>query len=209
CILEAGQCTFLVNPKGLGDAVLAKALGSRYVFLPAHRFHRDPESLVVQPVRNSRKVVGSLEVVRPATNDCRSTSKTDRDAFLHWTITKGLVQPSLNVGDCLTAYLNLGDRHSRFSNTRKDIESEEVVPVAHVGNPGLFGGQFEPTGLTKEIADLVFQPFRICLITARDIHAPVVCIPGEPDIRFVVVYSPLVGRLSVKTFGVEKPIQFV
>ena len=57
--------------------------------------------------------------------------------------------------------LTLGDRIPGFSNTYRDVESEKVVPVPHVGNPGLFGRQFEPAGFPKEVADLVPQPFRL------------------------------------------------
>jgi len=59
-ILEAGQTTILVNSNGVPEAVFAETLGSRYVFLPAYRFHRDPESPVVHPMSNSREVVRGL-----------------------------------------------------------------------------------------------------------------------------------------------------
>ena len=144
-----------VDTNGVPQTVPAETLGSRYVFLPTYRFRRDPESLVVQPVGNLREVVGNLEVVRPSTNDGRSTDKTNRDAFLRRAIAKGIAQPGLNVGECLAAYLDLGNDLSGFANTRRDVESEKVVPVSHVGYPGLFGGQFEPAGFPKEVADLV------------------------------------------------------
>ena len=46
-IMEVGQHTVFVNPNGVLKNVLADAFGSRYVFLPAYRFHRSPESLLV------------------------------------------------------------------------------------------------------------------------------------------------------------------
>ena len=51
--------------------------------------------------------------------------------------------------------LILGTNFPDLPNTYRDVEAEEVVPVPHVGDPGLFGRQFEPAGFPKEVADLV------------------------------------------------------
>ena len=91
-----------MDAHGVLKTVLAQTSGSRYVFLPAYRFHGCPVSPMVQPVSNLTEVVGCLEVVRPATNDRRSTSKADRDAFLHWAIAKDLAQRT-EIRDFFTA----------------------------------------------------------------------------------------------------------
>ena len=197
-----------MDGNGVLKTVLAQTLGSRYVFLPAYRFHRDPESLVIQPVTNLRKVVGCLEVVRPATNDSRTPSKADRDAFLHWAMAKDLAQPMLDVCDCFLAYPDFGRQTSGFSNIYRDVESQEVVPVSHVGYPGLFGRQFEPAGFPKKVADLVLEPFRVLPITAREKHAPIIGITAEPGIgqAMAVPHNPGVAVLSL---GMEEPVQLV
>jgi hypothetical protein len=68
---------------------------------------------------------------------------------------KDLAQASLDVGDCLAAYPDFGHEIPGFANTNRDVEPEKVIPVPHVGNPGLFSGQFKPTSFPKEAADLV------------------------------------------------------
>ena len=97
-----------MHSDGALQTVSAETLGSRFVFLPTYRFHRGPESLIVQPIGNLREVVGHLEIVRPAANDCRSSFKADGNAFLHWTIAKDLAQSMLDIGDSLAAYPDFG-----------------------------------------------------------------------------------------------------
>ena len=90
------------------EEVFAKALGRRNVGLPTDGFHRNPESLIIQPTSNFGIVVGNLEVIRPTTNDGRSTDKTDRDALLHRAVPDGIAQALLDFGDGLLANPDLG-----------------------------------------------------------------------------------------------------
>ena len=120
--------------------------------------------------------MGDLEVLRPATNDCRGTFKTDRNAILRWAIAKDVAQSLLDVGDCLAAYPEFGRRVPGMTNINRDVESEKLVAVPHVGNPGLFGRQFKPAVFPKEVADLVPKPFRFLPGGSCQKHAPIVSI---------------------------------
>ena len=115
--MEVRQGTVFMHCNSVAKTIFAETLGSRYVFLPTYRFRRDPESFVIEPMRNLREVMGYLEIVRPATDDCRSTFKSNRDAFLRWALTKDFAQSRPDVGDCLAAYPEFGHEITRFANT--------------------------------------------------------------------------------------------
>ena len=87
---ESGQRTSVIHLNGVLTHVFPEALGSRNVFFTTDRLHRQPECLMVQPMTDFEKVMGMLEVVRPATNDRRDPRKPEQEAFLQRAIANRL-----------------------------------------------------------------------------------------------------------------------
>ena len=70
-------------------------------------------------------------------------------------VAKRLLQTPTDVSDGLAADLALGYVLSVTTSTYGEVKAKEVVSIPHMGNPGLFGRQFEPACFPKEIPDLV------------------------------------------------------
>ena len=92
----------------LATAILAKALGCADVELAAQGFDGDPECFVIQPVRCLAKVEGNLVIVGPSVHDSGTSNKSSSSAFLKWSPTHRLMQPTNDIAQCFLGTLIFG-----------------------------------------------------------------------------------------------------
>ena len=114
----------------------------------------------------------------------------------------------LEVADCLLTDAHFGHELAGSPRSHLEVESEEVVAVPHVRNPGLFLGQPQTARFPEEIADCVAEFLGVPLVTACQKHTPIVGVPGEPDIGSSF-FRCFLSCLAVKSLGMEEPVQFV